>query len=366
MEELLRNISQGQWGPHKAIQQKDFSQGQIRIIPFEDFVQNECKRNNVNPIDIYHLAQGQINRDMLQRINRSSIFREKVTKLVCDEWGHCTLSDMFGDNVTEPFDYNECGKERECSDSIRSQMTGFENSFDQEDPDLRDKLMILQGECVESLDRIKGHQSRLGENYEQYQPNYPDVWANLAMKNGSFYHDQPGTETNRDEKTDKFIQKQIKRVIPEDINEIFMNASLLPTLMRKENKQISNELTEISDSLKSDLSKLSDLIHNLPESPEKEETEGFFATLLGKMGIEMGDSSSSEDEGGGEDIPSLIAGLTKDSSGEEDEDEEGEEDEGPEGDGPADDEGPGTKEGDGSPQQSGGKNKDRMYHLAFY
>jgi len=366
MEELLRNISQGRWGPHRAIQQKNFSQGQIRIIPFEDYVQSECRKSGVNPISLYHTAQGQINKDMLERLGRSSIFRDKVKGLVCDEWGHCTVSDMFEDNVTDPFDYNECGKERAASESIQGQLRGISDSFHKEDPDLRSKLMTLQGECVGCLDRIKGHQSKLGENYEQYQPNYPDVWANLAMKNGSFYHDQPGTEANRDEKTDKFIQKQIKRVIPEDINEIFMNASLLPTLMRKENKQISNELTEISDSLKSDLSKLSDLIHNLPESPEKEETEGFFATLLGKMGIEMGDSSSSEDEGGGEDIPSLIAGLTKDSSGEEDEDEEGEEDEGPEGDGPADDEGPGTKEGDGSPQQSGGKNKDRMYHLAFY
>jgi hypothetical protein len=380
MKELLRNISQGRWGPHKAIQQRDFSQGQIRIIPFEDFVRNECQRNNVHPISLYHIAQGQINRDMLQRINRSSIFREKVKRLVCDEWGHCTLSDMFADNVTDPFDYNECGREREASDSIRSQMTGIENSFEQEDPDLLEKLMTLRGECIGCMDRVKGHQTKLGENYEQYQPNFSDVWAELAMKDDSYYHDY---EPSRDEKTKKFTEKQVKRVIPEGIKDIFMNASLLPTLMRKENRKMSTEFAGISESLKEDLDKLSYLIKNLPESPEKDETMGFLKGLLEKIKDGWADDSGTDEEEEGDEDKGDVAGevstiVGEISHGDEEKNEgSGEDDEGSsEDDDENNDEGVGDDENndedagdDNEGSQAGGaraQGKKNMFHLSFF
>ena len=368
MEELLRNISQGRWGPHKAIQQRDFSQGQIRIIPFEDFVQGECQRHNVHPISLYHIAQGQINRDMLQRVNRSSIFREKVKHLVCDEWGHCTLSDMFADNVTDPFNYNECGKERACSESIRSQLTDIENSFDQEDPDLRDKLMTLRDECSVCMGRVKGHQTKLGENYEQYQPNFSDVWTNLAMKDDSYYHDDA---PSKDEKTKRFTEKQIRRVIPEGINDIFMNASLLPTLMRKENRKMAAGFTGISESLKEDLEKMSHLIKNLPESPEKEESVGFFKDLLTKIGIDVGDSEEEDEEDTGDvagEISTLVGDISKEGedSGDEGEEAEEEAEEGAEEDdeeaGEDDEEAGEDDEDDEETGQKGGA----LYHLAFF
>ena len=369
MEELLRNISQGRWGPHKAIQQRDFSQGQIRIIPFEDFVQDECQRNRVHPISLYHIAQGQINRDMLQRVNRSSIFRDKVKRLVCDEWGHCTLSDMFADNVTDPFDYNECGKERACLDSIRSQMTDIEDSFDQEDPDLRDKLLTLRDECTSCMDRVKEHQTKLGENYEQYQPNFSDVWTDLAMKDDSYYHDEA---PSKDEKTKKFTEKQIKRVIPEGINDIFMNASLLPTLMRKENRKMATEFTGISESLKEDLEKMSHLIKNLPESPEKEEVSGFIKGFLTKIGIDMGDSEEEEEK---EDVAGEISTLVGDISREGEEgDEETEEeeakdeakDEAEDGEDEAEDEAEDEEDEDTQGEMDTEQKGGALYHLTFF
>jgi hypothetical protein len=264
---------------------------------------------------------------------------------------------MFTDNVTDPFDYNECGKERECAESIRSQMTGIENSFDQEDPNLREKLMTLRDECSVCMGRIKDHQTKLGENYEQYQPNFSDVWANLAMKGDSYYHDD---EPSKDEETKKFTAEQIRRVIPEGINDIFMNASLLPTLMRKENRKMATEFTGISESLKEDLEKMNHLIKNLPESPEKDEISGFLKGLLTKIGIDVGDSEDEGEEEGEKEgqgdvagaVSKIVGDISQGNGGEEDEeDEDGDEDEGEEAD-----------EG-----REGGKDKDKpMYHLSFF
>ena len=366
IEELLKNISNGTWGPYYPIQRKDFTGGggsslNIRVIPFEDFAQNVCERHHIDPITLYRTAQRKIYQDMLQRVNRSSIFRDKVQGLLC-EWGDdCSISDMFEDRVTDPFDHRNFMKEQEVASSLRSQLRNIETNLENEDPNLRDKLMSLQSDCSTCMGRLQGHKEQLIRNSSEYQPKFPDVWANLAMKDDSFY--RQGIRQESDPEYQRFAAKQIERVIPSDINRIFGNIVGLPTLMRKENRMMVNKLDEIDGTLQEDFKKLKYLIDNLPESPEATETQGFLEGILGKIGIEFDTETPEQADQEPESGPNFASIVRDVMEPEQDDDEqEGESDEEERDEDDEDDEEEQGEQGEEKKGQTGGA----LYHLSFF
>ena len=143
---------------------------------------------------------------------------------------------------------------------------------------------------------------------------------------------------------------------------------------------MSTEFASISESLKEDLDKLSYLIKNLPESPEKDETMGFLKGLLEKIRDGWGDDSGTDEEEEGDQDKGDVAGEVSTIVGEisrgdeeknegsgEDDEGSGEDDEGPgEDDDENNDEGAGD---DDEGSQAGGaraQGKKNMFHLSFF
>ena len=135
---------------------------------------------------------------------------------------------------------------------------------------------------------------------------------------------------------------------------------------------MSTEFAGISESLKEDLDKLSYLIQNLPESPEKDETTGFLKGLLEKIKDgwvdDSGTDEEDEDQNKGDvagEVSTIVGEVSRgdeeknEGSGEDDEG-SGEDDEGS----GEDDEGAG--EDDEGSQAGGAKGKKNMFHLSFF
>ena len=101
------------------------------------------------------------------------------------------------------------------------------------------------------------------------------------MKDDSFYRQT--VKDNSDPRYQEFAKRQIDRVIPPQIQKVFMNASLLPILMKKENRQLSREITSLYQSIHDDVKKIDYLLDKLPDITEETKT-----SLLSQLTLESG------------------------------------------------------------------------------
>ena len=354
---FIKQAVRGDIGPTRPRRFKNVRGNQIHEMPFEECVDGLCGTHQIDPISLYREIQGGINRDMLHRLNRSQIFRNKLQTIVCDEWGNCEIADMFADNLQNPFDVENLSRGSQAVSGIHGDLSGYEGMFQTEhDPsEMRGNLTRLHQKACECDDTLKQHMMNLNENYSQYQPQYPDVWNHLATKEDSYYRDGL-TREDGDKEYEEFARKQVKRVIPEDIKHAFLNGSLLPTLMRKENRKLSGELQRLRDLLTKDIEKLKYLIDRLPESSEATETQGFFEEMFNRLIQRTSDTDDEESEAGDKtaDIRETVESIVKEADKKVDED-EGESDDG---EGESDD-----GEGESDDGEEGG---ETMFNLSFY
>ena len=359
LREFIEKATQGTIGPSYPIRVRNACGDQINELSFEDCGKRLCQSHGLDPISLYHAIQQGINSEMIQRLNRSQTFRKKVQAVVCDEWGNCELSDMFSDNLDEPYDQTNADRENQVATEIREAL----QRPDEIDPnDMRAHLTGLRERCNTCLGNVRQGQIKLNEDYDKYQPNYADSWKSLSMKHYPYYL-QTINDSN-DPKHQAFAEKQLKRAIPEQISNVFANGDLLPTLMRKENRVVSQRLRILEESLTEDLQKLNYLIDSLPESSKGEEAKGLIADILGKLGITIADSDDEEPPPQPTEVTPTIQQMVQevvddeeDDNDEEDVDDDDEDDDDDEED--IDDE-------DHDTQMGGKKQLKPMYHLSFF
>jgi hypothetical protein len=346
LREFIDKATQGVIGPGKEIRIRNPCGDQIHEISFEDCGKKLCQSHDVDPISLYHAIQQGINSDMIQRINRSKIFRKKVEMVVCDEWGNCEVLDMFADNLDEPYDQATVEKDSHIAAQIREALSQHGN----DDPmKAREHLVDLREACNGCLGNVRQGQIRLNEDYEKYHPNHADSWKSLAMKHYPYY--LQSIKDSGDPRHQAFAEKQLKRVIPEHISGVFSNGDMIPTLMRKENRKISQRLRKLEEDLVEDLQKIHYLIDSLPESPETDEAKGLLAGILEKLGLS--DGPSDEEPGDDDNTPKpsveqmveqMVAGDQSEQESEQESDQESD---------------------DQESDQEGGRSEP-VYHLSFF
>jgi hypothetical protein len=345
---LIDKVAKGDWSPHEPIQQSVYidSEPQIRMIPFDKYVSQCCQKEQVDPLSVYHLMQRKIYGDMADRANRSQIFRGNLNQLLCDWEGNCTLTDMFEDPLQSPFEYQSFQTDKQRAHSLKQQIQEYEDALNDTSPQtLKDALLQTKEGCVDCMDRMKTHQDKLASDMDSYEPNYPDTWGNLAMKDDSFYRQT--VKDNSDPRYQEFAKRQIDRVIPPQIQKVFMNATLLPILMKKENREISREIMSLYQSIHEDVKKIDYLLDKLPEVTEETKTS-LLSQLLSGIGISDEPEESSDEHVSSTDIANTVQDIMDQ---EEDTKEDAEED--------TDDD---MDEDDLTENQEGGK----MFHLGFF
>jgi len=357
---LIDNVAKGEWSPHQPIQQSVYidSEPQIRMTPFDKYVSQCCQKEQVDPLSVYHLMQRKIYGDMADRANRSKIFRSNIHQLLCDWEGNCEITDMFEDPLQTPFDYQSYQSDKQRVDSLKKQIHEHEALMNEmSSQKLKEGLVNTREGCVDCMDRMKNHQDKLATDMDSYEPNYADTWGNLAMKDDSFYRHT--VKDNSDPRYQEFAKRQIDRVIPPNIQKVFMNASLLPILMKKENRKLSREIAELYGSIHEDVKKIDYLLDKLPETTE-ESKKSLLSQLL--SGIGLGDDSEETAESppiSSTDVANTVQDIMDvktDDSGDEDDD-SGDED-----DDSGDEDNDSGDEDDDSGQEGGGG----TFELSFF
>lgn len=356
LREFIEKATQGAIGPSQPIRVRNACGDQIHEISFEDCGKRLCQSHGLDPISLYHAIQQSINSDMIQRLNRSKIFRNKVQMVVCDEWGNCELSDMFADNLEEPYDHANVGQESQIAQQINEALAQHQEEM--EPISARAHLTDLRDRCNTCLGNVRQGQIRLNEDYEKYQPNYADSWKSLAMKHHPYY--LQSIKESDDPRHQAFAEKQLKRAIPEQISNVFSNGDMLPTLMRKENRAISHRLRNLEEGLSEDLQKLHYLIDSLPESSDTGEAKGVLTGILDKLGITFADSDEEAGEAEApeelkakaETVEQIVQEMVDEDTDEPDVEEEDDDDD---------------EDGEDDVSQTGsGNKKEAVYHLSFF
>jgi len=334
IRELIEKIASGEWSPRRPIEVPMYEGGsqQIRMVPLESQVRLASHQGGIHPLKLYHMIQRKIYEDMLDRVDRSRIFKAKVFSILCDWEGECQLVEMFDDPIDEEFDYDQYKNDRDLIASYQKNMNRYEEELESNAGQGVDRKRIndLQSECDGCMHKLNDHREILLGNLNQYDPNYMDVWTHMATKGDSYYRDD--IQKNPDPKYQAFANKQIDRVIPRNIQDVFLNATLIPILMKQENRMLLKSINELYASLQEDAAKLKYLIRQIPESDEPSQ-KSLIESIFEGLGFEesKSDESTLSDE---EDPPTSaskiaeqVKSIVEDSDDEDDaEDEEDDED----------------------------------------
>jgi hypothetical protein len=362
LKEFIEKSSTGDICPSTPILSRNMSGDQFHEMTFEQCGKKLCEKHGIDPIKLYHAIQQSINSEMIQRLNRSKVFRDRVNLVVCDEWGNCSISDMFSNNLDEPYDQVEFNRQSHESQEIRKMLEKYRGDTISD----REPLVDLQNRCNHCLGRVRQGRIKLNEDYERYDPNHIDAWKSLAMKNYPYY--LQSVKQSDDLQHQIFAEKQLKRAIPENIHKVFMNGAMLPTLMRKENRNLSNRLSETEGELSEDLQKLKYLIDSIPETPESDTGNNFLEGVLKKFGISVVDSSDEEQPDDSDEGPQKVIEMMRDVVEDDSHtppDVSKETEDGATGDEETEDEETDDEDG-GVGQHGGGYRKNPVYHLSFF
>ena len=294
LRELIGKIASGEWSPHRPIAIPTYEGGaqQLRMIPLEDHVRAISQQNDIHPLKLYHMMQRKIYEDMLDRSNRSRIFKSKVFEVLCSDEGQCQLVEMFDDPIEDEFDYERFKDDRSQIIAYQKRMNDYESSLDSNQLELA-QLIDLQDECENCMGHLDNHRSTLLQNINQYEPNYPDVWGHMATKGDAYYRDD--IKSNPDPKYQAIATKQIDRVIPRNIQDVFLNATLIPILMKHENRMLLKNINDIYASLQEDAKKLKYLIRQIPESDEPSQ-KSLIESIFEGLGFRESVEDTGEDD----------------------------------------------------------------------
>ena len=69
------------------------------------------------------------------------------------------------------------------------------------------------------------------------------MWGHMATKGDAYCRDD--IKSNPDPKYQAVATKQIDRVIPRNIQDVFLNATLIPILMKHENRMLLKRINDI-------------------------------------------------------------------------------------------------------------------------
>ena len=281
VDRFINDSSMGKIGPSRPIIMQNLTGDQRYVYSFEDQCDKLCEKHNLDPLSLLRGIQGKINNDMLQRVNRSKILQDKLRSLLSEEWNqNVMLSDIFEDNCQNPFDCQQLSNEKNVISNIESQI----NDLDLQGDNLqKDHVISLINNCQECEGRLNNYQGNLQQNYSEYQPPMNDIWNNLAMKDNSYYRSGLSENPDNPELT-RYADRQIQKVIPEDIKYIFLNGVQIPVLLRKYNLHIQQQVKQMKDKISNHSGKLSYIIDNLPE---EDNSLGLLSQIMNSLGIDM-------------------------------------------------------------------------------
>lgn len=294
LPQFVERVSKGQIGPQLPIRISNMCGNQTHNISFLDHCDELCKKHNTDRLRLLSVIQQKINGDMIVRLNESPVFQDKV-KHVLGEWGEevdpielfrCP-NDCYDNNIFNELKHSY-QRHNDTLDSLNLNADNLESSIYNSVDNLRNDFHGCEDMLRDNLSQIETRQ-------HEYEPKFRAILCDLSTRQKPFYLDGL-LESEEQANMIHHVNRKVNRHIPDNINIIFLNIVLIPTLIAKEMERLRNE----SLKMRSEIEKRQKILSDIMERVGPDEPVSFgFLKMLSDLTSVFGDDDElpSDDEG---------------------------------------------------------------------
>ena len=275
LPQFIERVSNGLEGPQKPLRIATICGNQTHNISFLDHCDELCKKHNTDRLRLLSVIQQKLNGDMIVRLNESPVFNDKV-KHVLSEWGeNIEPIELFRcpNNCYDCSDFNDL---RQVYQRNNDTLESLNLNADNLESDIYNSVESLRNEFHTCEDILRNNLSQIETRQYEYEPKYRAILCDLSTKQKPFYLD--GLMNSEDQTNMiQHVNRKVNRHIPENINSIFLNIVLIPTLIAKEMERLKNESIHIKNEIQQRQKILSDIMERI--GPNEPLSVGFLKML---------------------------------------------------------------------------------------
>jgi hypothetical protein len=259
LQDFLEKTSMGEINPAYPIQLRSIDGNKLHQISYLDHCNYLSKKHESNILKLLSVLHQKLNGDMIIRLNKSPCLGKKIQNLL-NEWGHEELgpNDLF-DCDNNLYDSNDLLKLIESINSYDKDFELLKDNSDFEESQVYDNICKLRDNYDMSLESLNDMISDIEENMNNNvnRLNHYPILSDLSTKHKSFYLDELLSDDNN---VSRNMNIKVNKDIPDNINLIFLNIILIPTLISKEMELLKNRCFSLKSSNHKKIEELNELL----------------------------------------------------------------------------------------------------------
>lgn len=298
LPQFVERISKGQVGPQLPIKISNMCGNQTHNISFLDHCDELCKKHNTDRLRLLSVIQQKLNGDMIVRLNESPVFQDKV-KHVLGEWGEEIDPIELFRCPNDCFDNNSFNELKHSYQRHNDTLESLNLNADNLESSIYNSVDNLRNDFHSCEDMLRDNLSQIETRHQEYEPKHRAILCDLSTRQKPFYLD--GLMESEDQANMiHHVNRKVNRHIPDNINIIFLNIILIPTLIAKEMERLKNESLKMRSEIEKRQKILSDIMERV--GPDEPVSFGFLKMLSDLTSVFDNDEElPSDDEGDEED-----------------------------------------------------------------
>ena len=314
LPQFVDRVSKGLEGPQSHIRIPTMCGNQIHNISFLDRCDELCKKHNTDRLRLLSVIQQKLNGDMIVRLNESPVFRDKV-KLVLNEWGE----------EIDPIELFKCPAncyDNNCFVDMRNlyqrnidTLESLNLNADNLESSIYNSVESLRNEFHGCEDILRDNLSQIETRQYEYEPKYRAILCDLSTRQKPFYLDGL-MKSEEQANMIQHVNRKVNRHIPDNINVIFLNIVLIPTLIAKEMERLRKESLVIKQEIEKRQKILSDIMERI--GPNEPLSVGFLKMLSGLTDVfnvasdeDLPEDEEDEVDGGDDKIERVMQSIVE-------------------------------------------------------
>lgn len=294
LPQFVEHVSKGKIGPQLPIRISNMCGNQTHNISFLDHCDELCKKHNTDRLRLLSVIQQKLNGDMIVRLNESPVFQDKV-KHVLSEWGEEVDPIELFRCPNDCYDNNSFNELKHSYQRHNDTLDSLNLNADNLESSIYNSVDNLRNDFHGCEDMLRDNLSQIETRIHEYEPKYRAILCDLSTRQKPFYLDGL-MESEEQANMIHHVNRKVNRHIPDNINIIFLNIVLIPTLIAKEMERLRNESLKMRDEIEKRQRILSDIMERV--GPDEPVSFGFLKMLSDLTSV-FGDDDElpSDDEG---------------------------------------------------------------------
>jgi hypothetical protein len=286
LPQFVDRVAKGFEGPQLPVRISNMYGNQTHNISFLDHCDELCKKHNTDRLRLLSVIQQKLNGDMIVRLNDSPVFKNKVENIL-EEWGeNIDPNDLFR-CPNDCYDNNSFDELRNLYKTHNDTLESLNLNAEDLEHGIYNSVENLKNEYYTCENMLRDSLSEIETRQPEYEPKYRAILCDLSTRQKPFYLDQL-MQSEDQANMIQHVNRKVNRHIPDNINIIFMNIVLIPTLISKEMERLKHESHRMKEEIEKRQRILADIIERI--GPDEPVSLGFLKMLSDLTGVFSNDT----------------------------------------------------------------------------